>query len=256
MKRLLALALLIATLTSCVSNKKLTYLQRAENDTTQFYQLARTDYRLQESDIISINIRSLDAESSGQFSTTGAQAGNLNAGDLLFYLNGYTVSKEGFVIIPVLGPIHVKDLTIEEAEEAVRKGLKRFFKEIFVSVQLSGIRFSVVGDVNRPGKFTIYQDQATIFDALALAGDGQITANRNEIQVVRQTPQGIKMVELDLTDLSVIGSPYYLLQPNDVINVKPLKVKSYGIGTTGFQTIALSLATLANALLIITYFQN
>ena len=125
MKRLLALALLVATLTSCVSNKKLTYLQRAENDTTQFYQLARTDYRLQENDIISINIRSLDMESSNQFNTSGSQIMNQNT-DLLFYLNGYTIDIEGNVDVPVLGKIQVEGMTLDEAVHRIGGGFDLF----------------------------------------------------------------------------------------------------------------------------------
>jgi len=253
MRKILAFALLGALLSGCVSNKKLTYLQRDESSTEELYEIQRTKYLVQPNDILSIRIRSLDP-STQLF--TASQTGNLNGGDLVFYLNGYTIDSEGNVELPILGKVYVEGMTIEDAELAIREGLGEYFKEIFVSVQLSGIRFSIVGDVGRPGKYTIYQNQATIFEAIALAGDGRITANRQEVEIIRQYPEGSRIFTVDLTSSEVLRSETYLIQPNDIINVKPLHVKSYGIGTTGFQTIALSLSTIANILLIITTVNN
>ncbi|QTN38487.1 polysaccharide biosynthesis/export family protein [Cryomorphaceae bacterium] len=256
--RVFWLLMISSLLTGCIGNKKLTYLQEEGGETKDYYGAKPTDYLIQENDIISIRIRSLDTESNDLFNTLSEsqRINGVNGGDLMFYLNGYTVDNAGDIEIPVLGKIKVAGSDIETVEARVREGLKSYFNDVFVSVQLSGIRFSVVGDISRPGKYLIYQDQATIFEALALAGDAQFTANRKEVQIIRSGPNGVSINEIDLTDQNVIESPYFFIHPNDIINVKPLKVKSYGIGTTGFNSIALSLSAIANVLLIISYFNN
>jgi polysaccharide export outer membrane protein len=65
---------------------------------------------------------------------------------------------------------------------------------------------------------------------------------------MRKTPTGVQMHDLDLTDINVMQSPYYYLQPNDFIYVKPLKQKTWGTGKTGLESLGtiitlLSLAT-------------
>jgi polysaccharide export outer membrane protein len=85
-------------------------------------------------------------------------------------------------------------------------------------------------------------------EAIANSGDIAITGNRKAVTIMRKSPTGIQMHDLDLTDISVMQSPYYYLQPNDFIYVKPLKQKTWGTGKTGIESLSsiitiLSLAT-------------
>jgi polysaccharide export outer membrane protein len=192
------------------------------------------------------------------FNSADAQGNNLNAGDIIFYLQGYSVDNQGFIILPVLGEINVVGLTVAQLKDTVDNRLSKYFQDnsAFSRVQLAGIRFSTVGDIARPGKYVIYQNQATIFDALALSGDITIVGDRRQVQIIRQFPEGMKIFEVNLTDANVINDPRFFIQPNDIINVKPLNVKSWGIGTTGWQTITLGLSALASALTIIFTLNN
>ncbi|GAB5558162.1 MAG: hypothetical protein SchgKO_23750 [Schleiferiaceae bacterium] len=191
------------------------------------------------------------------FNPTNIQQNNINGGDIQFYLNGYSVDNEGFIETPILGKIQVQGLTIEETKDLVQQKLLNYFQEdaVFASVQLAGIRFSVVGDVQRPGKYVIYQNQANIFEALASAGDIAFVGDRRNVQIIRQYPEGVKVFEVDLTDKAVLSDATYMLQPNDIINVKPLSAKSWGIGTTGFDTFASILSILASSILIVVNVQ-
>jgi len=129
--------------------------------------------------------------------------------------------------------------------------LKEQFKEtanIFVSVKLTGLRFTVSGEVGSPGSITLFQERVNIFQAIANVGEIPITGNKKDVLIIRQYPQGQKIHHLDLTNVNVMSSPYYYVQPNDMIYVKPLKQKSLGTGTTGMETLRdivtiLSLAT-------------
>jgi len=132
-----------------------------------------------------------------------------------------------------------------------QKLLKEQFKEtanIFVSVKLTGLRFTVSGEVGSPGSITLFQERVNIFQAIANVGEIPITGNKKDVLIIRQYPQGQKIHHLDLTNVNVMSSPYYYVQPNDMIYVKPLKQKSLGTGTTGMETLRdivtiLSLAT-------------
>ena len=256
MKHWLLLFLLGLLTYSCVSPEQLTYLQVDEEikSDSVFYALQRSKYEVQPNDILSITVRSFDKETSELFNTSSTtQNVAAQAGDLLFYLNGYTVDFEGFIDMPVIGPINVAGNNVDEIKVLVQAELNNYFQEntVFVNVQLAGVRYSVVGDVLRPGKYVIYQNQVNVFEALAEAGDITLVGDRKQVQIVRQQGKGVITIDLDLTDSRVLSDPYFFIQPNDIINVKPLKVKSLGIGTTGFQTIASVLGVLASTATLI-----
>ena len=108
-----------------------------------------------------------------------------------------------------------------------------------------------MGEVNSPGKYVIYQNQVNIFEALALAGDISMVGDRKQVMVVRQMPEKSETFYLDLTDAQVINDPHFFIQPNDIINVQPLRQKSLGIGTTGFQTFSQLFSLLASTITLI-----
>lgn len=253
MKRLILLLIAIGLMSSCVPKKRLTYLQRSEESTSELYSLQRSKYQVQPNDILSVTVRTFDKQTAELFNVSGGNNVNMNAGDLVFYLNGFTVDFDGNIEMPIVGKVHVLGKNTDEIKRIIELQLKQYFKEdaAYVTVQLAGVRFSVVGDVSRPGKYVIYQNQVNIFEALALAGDVTFVGDRKEIQIVRQTPEGVVIYEVDLTDANVISSPQYFIQPNDIINVKPLNQKSLGIGTTGFQTFASILGVVASAATLI-----
>lgn len=256
MKHWLLLTLLGIITYSCVSPEQLTYLQIDEENESDslFYTLKRSKYKVQPNDILSITVRSYDRETSDLFNTSSSsQSLNAAAGDLLFYLNGYTVDFEGNIDMPVLGAFNAAGKDVDEIKVLVQAELNNYFTDnsVFVNVQLAGVRYSVVGDVKQPGKYVIYQNQVNIFEALAQAGDITMVGDRKQIQIIRQEEDGVLIIDLDLTNSEVLSNPYFFIQPNDIINVKPLKVKSLGIGTTGWQTFASVLAVLASTATLI-----
>ncbi|NVK75218.1 MAG: polysaccharide biosynthesis/export family protein [Oceanospirillaceae bacterium] len=254
-----AIILLGLFTTSCIPQKDLTYLQVPEGEErdTSFYQIQRQKYFIQENDILNVTVRSLDEQATIMFNATTNDRLQ-NVGDGYFYLLGYSVDSRGMIDLPVVGEVQVEGLTVEQAKAKINQELALYFQEgaIFTNVQLSGIRFSVIGEVKRPGKYTIYQNQANVFEALALAGDANVYGMRNKIQIIRQYPDGARIVEMDLTDASVLTHPDYLIQPNDIINVKPLPQRSWGIGETGFSTFVQTLSIISSILLIAVSVRN
>ena len=117
-------------------------------------------------------------------------------------------------------------------------------------MKLGGIRFSALGEFNAPGKRVVLQYQATIFEAIALSGDLTQLARRDKVKLIRQYPQGTKIHSLNLLDQSIIGSPFYFIQPNDVLYAEPLPQKSYGLGVNGAQTISTLIGVLGSSLAV------
>lgn len=249
---LLAIAFLLAT-TSCVPTKKMIYLQPEEVGATETFKYNRQEYKLQVNDILDVKISSLNPDVNAIFNASSlatmqvAQATAQKGGDL-YYMTGYSVSDEGNIDIPFVGFVNVKGKSLEEAYVAVNDQVGKLFNNYHLQVKLGGIRFSALGEFNRPGKQVVLQNQATIFEAIALSGDLNQVARRDEIKLIRQYPEGTKIHTINLLDQSVIGSPYYFMQPNDVLYAEPLPQRSWGVGVTGAQTLSTIVGTLSTSL--------
>jgi polysaccharide export outer membrane protein len=127
-----------------------------------------------------------------------------------------------------LGKIQVVGLTLNETQNKIKGLAKLYLTEAFVRVGIGGIRFSIIGDVNRPGKYMVLQNRLTILEAISTAGDLSVSGNRRRVQLIRQYPEGSRIVHLDLTKRDFLSSPYFFLKPNDVIYVPPLRVRELG----------------------------
>ncbi|HAS58997.1 MAG TPA: sugar transporter, partial [Algoriphagus sp.] len=172
-----------------------------------------------------------------------------------YYMTGYTVDKNGFIRLPIIGEVQVKDKTIDEARVIIESKLREFLKnELYVKVKLGGIRYSALGEFRRPGKFVVLQDRMTIFEAIANAGDLTTVAKRDEVLLIRQYPEGTKLHRINLNDRSIIQSPFYFIQPNDQLYVEPMKVREVGAGENAAQSLSLIISAITVAVLLINTF--
>jgi polysaccharide export outer membrane protein len=251
--RLYLLLIISVLFSSCIPTQDLIYLQKKNNsqEDTSIAVVESKPYRLQTNDVLSITIKAIDPKLVAIFSpsTEGGTVGKSESG---LYFDGFTVDDHGNIRIPVLGELNVIGFTLDEVRVRVEKQLlaEYFNKEasVFVTVRLAGFRYTINGEIGGPGTKTLFQEHVTIMEAIANAGDITITGNRKAVTIMRKTPTGVQMQDLDLTDINVMKSPYYYLQPNDYIYVKPLKQKTWGTGKTGIESLGtiitlLSLAT-------------
>lgn len=240
-------------MSSCVPTEKMIYLQSETNESMDVFEYEHQVYRLQANDILDVQIRSINEEANQLFSLQiqqgqqSMQVGAQNGGDL-YYLTGYPVSEKGAITLPFIGEVFVKGKTLEEAKMLIDAEVAKYFKNFFLQVKLGGIRFSTLGEFNRSGKHVILQNQATIYEAIAVSGDLTMLAKRDEIRLIRQYPDGTKIHSINLLDQSIISSPFYFIQPNDVLYAEPLPQKSWGIGITGAQTFSTIISTLSTSL--------
>ncbi|MEO2059142.1 MAG: polysaccharide biosynthesis/export family protein [Mesonia sp.] len=236
----LLLVFLVFSFGSCISTKQLTYLQEHENEIDSLIAVQRVQkpYRLQVNDLLSIRVKALDQELVGMFNPI--DEGNANAtGEQKLYYDGFRIDPHGNIRIPTLGELNVLGYTVEEVREKIEtRLLEDYFKEeanIFVTVKLAGIRYTTIGEVGS-GSQVIYKDEVSIMEAIANAGDITTVGDRTDVMILRQYPGGHQVHHIDLTDINAVQSPYYYIQPNDLIMVKPLPQKSWGVGETGLQT--------------------
>jgi polysaccharide export outer membrane protein len=220
----------------------MTYFQGDPVKKSELYKLNNQPYRLQVNDILYMDIKADNPKIVSVFKNVENKSGNATSGggDAL-YFNGYTIDRHGNIRIPYIGEINVLGYTTKEVREKIEEELGKFFKNpelIFVTVKLAGIKFVVTGEVGSPGTINLMQNQVSIVDALANAGEITPLGNRANVTIIRKTLDGVKKYHLDLTNVDVFNSKYFYIQPNDIIYVAPLKQKSWGTGTTGFQTFS------------------
>lgn len=218
-------------LSSCVPNKKIVYLQDitlAKKDTAEFV-IPREDYRLKPGDYILVDVKTSDAKAMNYFSNNAAnnmaQMANIN-GELYFAM-GYGLDKEGMIDFPYIGKLKISDKTPDEAQVFLTEELKKYLINVVVTLRWGGIRFSILGEVRNPGKYMILQNQVTILEALAQANDFTDFAKRSEVLILRETPQGLKTIKANFLDSSLMKSPAFFLQPDDVIYVQPIKARMF-----------------------------
>jgi polysaccharide export outer membrane protein len=179
------------------------------------------------------------------------QVGQGVAGSILYFI-GFTVDENGEIEFPYLGKISVVGLEIEKAKLAISLELNKYFKTYFLQVKVAEFKFSVLGFVNRPGQFFFQQNKVSILDAILRAGDLRDNAVRHKIQLFRQYPEGVKMIELDITDRSIMNSPYWYMQPNDLVYVIPMKSRTVG----DFSNLQSSLAVICPILNTLVFVVN
>ncbi|MFT7033698.1 MAG: polysaccharide export outer membrane protein [Cyclobacteriaceae bacterium] len=258
MTRILIASILISLLFSCIPNKKIVYLQDGEivANKDSLYTITYNEYVLQKGDILNIEITSVDPSIAEIFrsSSAGNAAGQLaqNGADLN-YLTGFLINENGDIDLPLIGNLQLAGFTLQKSKIEIAREVRKYVNEPYIVVRLGGIRYAALGEFRRPGRFSILQSKATIFEAIANAGDLTDLANRKEFLLIRKYPDGQRIHRVDLTSKQLLLSPFYYIQPNDQLYAEPLPVRQLGggVGVTGFQTFTTTLSIISSALLII-----
>lgn len=236
MKKLLFFLLIISLVTSCKPKQNMIYM--SNNNFQQEVSQARYEgLRIQEGDMLEIIVTALDDLAVKPFNRTtmqktgeeGNAGGNARLGD-----NQYQVTSDGYIPFPVLGNIYCKGMTKQQLKTELDTRLKQYLTDPVVTVRHLNFNISVLGDVGNPGQKTSSTERLNIFQALALAGDMRDSANRTNVKLIRYSEESGKDItyNLDLSDASIVNSPYYYLQQNDILYVEPDKNKQIAANTT------------------------
>ena len=145
-------------------------------------------------------------------------------------------------------------MTVDQIKTVLQQLIGEYLKETTVVVKTVNFRVTMVGEVMRPGEFTIYKDDLNVFEAISLAGDLTEFANRSRVALIRQVKGGSQVHYLDLTSETLLSSPYYYLQPSDIVYISPLGYKRWGLGSTF--PWAIVLGSISTTLLLINFFKK
>ncbi|MDG1227655.1 MAG: polysaccharide biosynthesis/export family protein [Polaribacter sp.] len=239
MKKYFLLLLSIAFLSSCVPSKNLIYLQGEAIQEKGIKRINNIPYKLQVDDVLNIDIKSSDQKMVAIFVKQSGENSSQNIGPESSYFSGYSIDSYGNIRMPTLGEINVLGYTTEEVRKKIENELNKYFKnkdDIFVSVKLAGIKYTIIGEINNPGPKVIFQNKVSIIDAISNSGNITIVGDRKRVEIIRNSISGIQKFTIDLTDISAFNSDVFYIKPNDIINIIPLKQKTWGTGTTGLQT--------------------
>lgn len=238
----------LSILSSCITQKNVEYLHSNNKDIEAFVEASVNEYKLKPNDELYIQISSLDDAAANIFSNTGQQL--LSIGTIQPYgasLLSYTIDKEGYVLLPVIGKLLVMDKTISEVSEMLKESLTNILSQPIVSVKLVNRFVSVLGEVRNPGHFSFSQDKLTVFDAIGYAGDITDFGNRQEVILIRNENGKNLRINVNLTESDILASEYYYLRPNDIVYIMPLRKKFWDLRQFPYSII---LSTITTALLI------
>ena len=259
MKRFLLYGIIILlsmNFISCRSTRNMKYMQDFyDNDIKQGLPAKAPDYLIKTNDNLYVSIQSMNAEVNQLFSPTKSSnySGGTQSdfGDVSSqYLNGYQVNKKGNILLPVVGEVHVADLTEQAANDTLQKRVDEYFKDAAVKVKILTYKITVLGEVRNPGVYYNYNKSITILEALGLANGTTEFASIRKVLVLRNTAMGNKSYRVDLTQKKMMASEAFYLLPNDVLYVEPDKYKNQGLNTTVF---SLTLAAISTTILILSY---
>ncbi len=240
----------IVTLTSCVSKKNVVYFQ---GDSAVIHKNAKNfALKFKKDDLLTINISAENLDIVKQFNLpTVAYNAVTNSVNGIAKQQSFLVDANGEIDFPVLGKIKVAGLTRVEMIALLKEKIKPYTEEVQVNIQILNFKINVMGDVRNPGTFQIANERVTVLDALALAGDLNITGER-VFKVIRETEEGIRTKALDLKSNDIYASPYFYLQQNDVVYVEPNNSKvqsaSYNQNTGLYISLASVLISLISIL--------
>lgn len=233
----------ISLLVSCIPQKETLYFQEkeAEMEFTPATEITGR-YVLQPNDYLFIHVTTPDPKLSEFFNAQ--QGGNINQtqGNTMFL---YMIDDDMNIDFPYVGNINLKGANILEAKEIIKTKLKPYLSDGNLIVRLGSNYFTLLGEVRKPGQQKMSRDQITIFEAVGMGGDLTVYGKKREIRIVRPQPDGkTKTYTVDITDERIIDSEYYYIYPNDIIYIRPMKAKMWGIGESVSLGIVTSLLAL------------
>lgn len=269
--KLLILGTLIAGLTACTPQQgpsELNYLQNVEQLATDAA-LRNAVTTIQKGDQLAIFITAKDMTvvapfnqnySSAEASQYSTPSTNAPMAQVLDKATApiYLVNSQGQIDFPVIGKMNTTGKTLVEFQDELRDEVSRYVKNPSVSIKITNYKVTVLGEVNQPGQYTIPDGQATVLNALGLAGDLTMYGKRDNVLLVRTENGQIMKERINLMDVDFIDSPYYQLKQNDVIYISAneTKEKAARLNPNTGTYIAVAGTIIGLAGIFVTIFKN
>lgn len=264
-KLLFLISIISITGSACVSHQNMISLNKGDiisefgqlDSASQFKITPRIQpYRINLNDQLLIRINAYDGSMSDYISgelSNEAGGSRLNFDPQTLYFNSYSVDNSGSIKLPVIGKISVRGMTTNQLQDSLDVLYKPYFRLASSKVKLGNNRVTLLGEFTEPGVHYLYNDQNTLLEAIGLGGDITSFGNRKKVKLIRQTSYGVKSTYINLNRSQFLSSPYYYVQPNDVIYVEPLKAKSFDESA---RSVGIVISSLSLAVIIANIFIN
>ncbi|HMI00880.1 MAG TPA: polysaccharide biosynthesis/export family protein [Pedobacter sp.] len=235
----------VFSLISCRTRVNAVYF--SDLDSSKVKQLVAAEFKeplIQQDDVLSINVQTIDQSSSVALDQPITAA--YGASGVTTPITGFLVDKSGNVEMPMLGVVKLAGLTTTEARELIRKKAATYYKEPTVQVRFANYKITILGEVAKPGSYTVPIERVSVLDAISMAGDLTIFGKRENVMLIRDNGSKKDVVRLNLNSSSLITSSYFYLKQNDILYVEPTKAKVTNANSPRTQliTIGVSIATL------------
>lgn len=240
----ISLILLSGFFSSCITSKKLTYLQSEGEVSDTIRSVTPDAYKLQPFDNIYVRVVTPDPKWADMFNTIQNSAANSSMSEQSADLISYSVDIEGFIELPYAGKVAVAGKTLATVKKDVEAVLKPYVTDAAVIVKMINNYVTIIGEVRQPGKYLIYKDRMNIFQALGLASDLGEFSDRMKVQIIRQIPGGTTIKEFSLNDRELLASEYFYVLPNDVIYAKPVHGRFLKMDSFPYELILSAITTL------------
>ena len=230
--------LFILSVHSCKPKQNIVYMSN-NNFEQEVSQAQYLGLHIQEGDRLQILVSAFEEIAVRPFNqatmaaTGSSGSGTTSSGGGTAAATEYTVTTDGTIVFPVLGSIYCKGMTKQQLKQDLESRLKRYLTDPMVTVTLANFNFSVLGEVKGPGQKTSPTERLNLFQAIALAGDLTYDANKTSVKLIRYSEEEgkDKVVSLDLSEASIVNSPYYYLQQNDILYVEPDRNKQISVNS-------------------------
>jgi len=258
---LLISGIIALIVTGCASSKEILYFQDIDQSSPEKI-TSNYEAKIQPADILSIIVSGPDKTVISPYNLT-LGGGSSESSNLDF--NGittsnpensvlkYTVSPDGYISFPVLGKIKVSGMTRSELANYLKERIKDNVNNPIVYVKITNYKVTILGEVKNPGSYSVNSQRITILEALGYAGDLLITAQRDNIILIREINGKQEHFMIDLKDSSLLNSPYFYLRQNDILYVpqSPTRVAQGTLATSAWRIVLSSITTLVTVVAFI-----
>jgi polysaccharide biosynthesis/export protein len=250
-----AVVFLLFTATSCSTPlQEVTYLKGIETGRTYEHGTLPDEYRIRANDHLYIRIIGVDQDNVAFLNLIGSQTSSIGSSYNLELIT-YLVDENGNIQYPFLGEINVSNMTLTEVQEILQQRVDLYLQNASVFVKLVSRTITVLGEVGNPGKISMVKSRMTVFETLGMAGDISDFGNYQNVKIIRELPEGKQIAEIDLTNPAILFSPYYYIQPHDIVYVEH-RTRIYGAKNMPFTSpLTITASVISIGLLILNLFK-
>lgn len=237
------------SLSSCFSNKKLSYFRDAPDTTFQevVTRVPKEPHIIRKNDILRVTVHTMDIV--GGNLMTAERIGRMGS-DEDPSSNGFMVDEQGNIELPLIGKVKAEGKTIEQLTEEIRKKEELYYKDPIVNVRLINFTVSILGEVRKPGQYIIQNEKASILDAITLAGDLTPYGIRDNVLLVRNEGGRQVYARFNLRSKDIFENPNFYLKQGDLIYVQPNKSGAAAADVNKTRNVSVIVSVLTLAILL------